>query len=48
MAAPLPEDKSAGITGMIVAVIFLLVMVTSIVALTNRFSGSETEASASK
>ncbi|MDQ6886697.1 MAG: hypothetical protein M3068_05320 [Gemmatimonadota bacterium] len=48
MAAPQPEDKGAGITGLIVAVIFLLVMVTTIVAVTNRVSGPEAEASATK
>lgn len=35
MAAPLPKDKPAGFVGLIVAVVFLLGVLTTIVKLTN-------------
>ena len=42
MAAPLPGDKKAGFTGLIVGVIVLFCILYSIVLLTNRhYAGTE-------
>lgn len=46
MAAPLPQDERAGYTGLIVAIIFLLVVLGGIVELTNRHYAKEKPAAA--
>ena len=46
MAAPLPEDKKAGFTGLIVGAIVLFCVMFSIVMITNRHYAGKTEAHA--
>lgn len=46
MAPPLPGDKKAGFTGLIVGVIVLFVIMFTIVQLTNRHYAGRTEAAA--
>ena len=52
MSAPLPEDKRAGFTGLIVGAIILLVALYGIVHLTNRhyakIEGAKTAAATTK
>lgn len=44
MAPPRPEDLKGGYTGLIVAVVFLLVVVYGMVTFTNRYVASKSEA----
>ncbi|HXE59236.1 MAG TPA: hypothetical protein VN607_00970 [Gemmatimonadaceae bacterium] len=49
MAPPLPGDKKAGFTGLIVGVIVLFCVLYSIVLLTNRhYAGTEPAAAATQ
>lgn len=48
MAPPLPEDKRAGFTGLVVALIVLFAAIYGVVQLTNRQFASHTEAAESK
>ena len=48
MAAPRPEDMRAGFTGLIVAVVFLLVVLFGIVKMTNAKYAHETPAAETK